>query len=140
MMVFGVGRCGVPVVRLYSSIGLPLLTWPKIQFVPWLSCLLLLSPAAVSQALPQIDPAGVVNAASFAQPISPGSLVSIFGSNLAATTMTAQGVPLPTELAGTSVTLNGTRAQLLFVSQRQINLEAPSSLEWSLFDGLVEAP
>jgi len=106
-------------------------TWPKVKGLPWLSCLILFSPAAFPQALPQINPGGVVNAASFAQPISPGSLVSIFGSNLAATTMTAHGTPLPTDLAETSVTVNGTRAPLLFVSPSQINLQAPSNLQVS---------
>jgi uncharacterized protein (TIGR03437 family) len=57
--------------------------------------------------------------------------VSIFGSNLATTTMQAQGTPLPTELAGTSVTFNGTRAPLLFASPNQINLQVPSSLPTS---------
>jgi hypothetical protein len=58
-------------------------TWPGIKYLPWLSCLLLIAPAAFAQGLPQVDPAGVVNSASFATPISPGSLVSIFGLNLA---------------------------------------------------------
>src|ERR1022692_976900 len=90
-----------------------------------------MSSGAFSQALPKVDPAGVVNGASYAQPIAPGSLVSIFGTNLAATTMTAQETPLPTEFAGTSVTLNGIKAPLLFVSPSQINLQAPSSLSIS---------
>jgi len=72
-----------------------------------------------------------VVAQSYAEPISPGSLVSIFGSNLATTTMTAQTMPLPTELAGTSVTVNGTEAALLFVSPTQINFQAPSTLQSS---------
>jgi hypothetical protein len=118
-------------VLRYNNVGLPLLTWPRIKCWPWLSSLLLMSSGAFSQALPKVDPAGVVNGASYAQPIAPGSLVSIFGTNLAATTMTAQETPLPTELAGTSVTLNGIKAPLLFVSPSQINLQAPSSLSIS---------
>jgi uncharacterized protein (TIGR03437 family) len=79
---------------------------------------------------PRIQSDGVVNAASYAQPISPGSLVTIFGTDLASKQTTAGGVPLPTELDGTSVTVNGTNAPLLFVSSTQINLQAPSSLPW----------
>jgi uncharacterized protein (TIGR03437 family) len=81
---------------------------------------------------PQISAAGVVNAGSYAQPISPGSIVSIFGTNLAYTTASEQGTPLPKVLAGTSVTLNGVNAPLFFVSPGQINLQAPWSLQSSL--------
>ncbi len=75
-----------------------------------------------------VEPLGVLNAASFAPPtapIAPGALVSIFGSNLSAETAGAQGVPLPTQLAGVSVTVNGTPAPLFFVSENQINLQTP---------------
>ncbi len=81
---------------------------------------------------PHITSAGVVNAGSYAQPISPGSIVSIFGTNLASTTATARGTPLPPVLVGTSVTLNGINAPLFFVSPGQINLQVPWSLQSSL--------
>ena len=70
-----------------------------------------------------------MNAASYAQPITPGSLVSIFGTNLANATASARQLPLPTELSGTSVTVNGVKAPVLFVSPEQINLETPSTTE-----------
>ena len=76
---------------------------------------------------PQFSSSGVVNAASYAQPITPGSLVSIFGTNLANATASASQLPLTTELSGTSVTVNGVKAPLLFVSPEQINLETPST-------------
>jgi uncharacterized protein (TIGR03437 family) len=82
--------------------------------------------------VPQIAADGVVSAASYAQPISPGSVVSIFGANLASTTATAQETPLPNVLAGTSVTINGLKAPLYFVSPGQINLQSPSSLQSAL--------
>ena len=100
----------------------------------WLSCLSLIVPAAFSQALPQIEPGGIVNAAAYAQPVSPGANVSIFGTNLASTTATAQGAPLPTDLAGTSVTINGTKAPLFYVSPTQINLQVPWSTQIALFN------
>ena len=46
--------------------------------------------------------------------------------------MTAQGTPLPTELGGTSVTFNGTRVSILFVSPSQINVVAPQYLQIAL--------
>lgn len=95
---------------------------------------LLVSRAAFSQALPQITSSGIVNAASYAQPISPGAIVSIFGTNLASTTATAQGAPLPTELAGTSVTIDGAKAPLFYVSPTQINLQVPWSTQTAPFN------
>jgi uncharacterized protein (TIGR03437 family) len=93
-------------------------------------CLGLLWVQRLSAQPPQITASGVVNAASYAQPISPGSIVSIFGTNLATTTASAGGTSLPLALAGTSVTLNGVNAPLFFVSPGQINLQA----SWSLLD------
>lgn len=92
---------------------------------------LLLAAQAVFPQAPQVTPGGVVNAASYAQPISPGSAVSIFGTNLASAEATASGSSLPTELGGTSVSINGVKAPLFYVSPRQINLQFPSSLDYS---------
>jgi uncharacterized protein (TIGR03437 family) len=88
---------------------------------------------AEAQALPQFTSDAVVNAGSYGQPISPGAIVSIFGKNLSATTATAQGAPLPTDLAGTSVAINGTNAPLFYVSPTQINLQVPWSTQIALF-------
>ncbi len=109
-------------------------TWPGIRGLSWLLCLLVIVPAAFPQVLPQIEPGGIVNAASYAQPISPGAIVSIFGTNLASTIATAQGASLPTDLAGTSVTINGTKAPLFYVSPTQINLQVSWSIQWVYFD------
>ena len=70
--------------------------------------------------------AAVTNAASFAaDAISPGSLVSLFGSHLAPVTWSAGSTPLPLSLVDTSVTVNGVVAPLLFVSANQINVQVP---------------
>ena len=72
---------------------------------------------------------GVVNSASYTSLIGPGSIVSIFGSNLTTgfQSVEASSVPLPMTLAGTTVTFNGNKAPLLFVSPGQINAQIPSS-------------
>ena len=75
-----------------------------------------------------LSPLGVVNAASFAPPtypVSGGTLISAFGSGLATAAEQAQAIPLPTNLGGVSVTVNGVAAPLLFVSGEQINLQVP---------------
>jgi uncharacterized protein (TIGR03437 family) len=74
---------------------------------------------------PQIKPEGIANAASFQPAVAPGSLASIFGSNLAGTTGSASAAPLPTTIAGTSVTVNGRPAPLVYVSPTQINFQTP---------------
>ena len=71
------------------------------------------------------DIGGVVNAASFNSSIAAGSLISIFGTNLARATVAAQQIPLPLSLADTTVTINGARAPLLYVSPGQINAQVP---------------
>ncbi len=69
----------------------------------------------------------VVDSASYAPTLgSPDAIVTIFGANLASATATAQGTPLPRELAGTRVTWNGVAAPILYVSPAQINLQVPS--------------
>jgi uncharacterized protein (TIGR03437 family) len=75
--------------------------------------------------IPTYSAAGIVNAASSGALIAPGSLISIYGFNLATSTSVAASVPLPGTLAGTSVTLNGVQAPLLYVSPLQINAQAP---------------
>ena len=81
---------------------------------------------------PVIAPGGVVNAASYAtggptgKGVTPGSLISIFGTNLAATTQSARGFPLPATLGGASVSVNGIQAPLLYVSPGQINAQFPT--------------
>lgn len=91
--------------------------------------ILVAAAAVVCGQRPIISPGGVVNAASYVaggqtgRALSPASLVSIFGSNLAATEQVASGFPLPTTLGGTSVTLSGVPVPILYVSPRQINIQ-----------------
>ena len=100
-------------------------------------CLLSCLPVSAWCQRPAISPGGVVNAASYAisadnvpfavgRGLSRGSIVSIFGKNLAASAETASTFPLPTLLAGTSVTVSGVAAPLFYVSPGQINLQMPS--------------
>ncbi|MBV9507939.1 MAG: hypothetical protein JO323_23360 [Acidobacteriia bacterium] len=80
---------------------------------------------------PVIAAGGVVNAASYTQPVAPGSLVAIFGTNLAPGVYSASTTPWPITLAGTSVSINGIAAPLSYVSPTQINAQVPSSLPFS---------
>jgi len=93
-------------------------------------CILLLGSVAFAQ-MSIIEQGGVVNAAGLGHSttIAPGSLISIFGTGLASALAIASSVPLSTALADVdSVTIGGTPARLLFVSDRQINAQAPWGL------------
>jgi len=82
-------------------------------------------PAAAWCQTPVVS--SVVDSASYAATLgSPGAIVSIFGTNLAAATATTQGFPLPRQLGGTTVTWNGVAAPLFYVSPTQINFQVPS--------------
>ena len=104
-----------------------------IQKSVFLIALVFLGAAIASAQTPAIDPGRIYNSASFAsgQPVAPGSLVSIFGSNFASGITQASTVPLSTTLANVTVTFNGTPAPLAGVfhtsdtASDQINLQVP---------------
>jgi uncharacterized protein (TIGR03437 family) len=84
---------------------------------------------------PVVPPGSVVNGATFGatEPVAPGSLISIFGTQLSSGTANADTIPLSAKLAGTSVTVTGPAgtfdAPLLFVEPGQINAQLP----WECF-------
>lgn len=67
----------------------------------------------------------VVNAFSGDSFTAPGTLISIYGSNLSSLAAQATGLPLPFELAGTVVQINGANIPLYYVSPNQINAQIP---------------
>jgi len=67
----------------------------------------------------------IVNAADLTQPVAPGGLVSLFGTNLSPTNMATSQIPLPTALANSCMSANGTLLPLLFASPTQINAQLP---------------
>ena len=74
----------------------------------------------------------VLNGASYSGNIAPGTWVSVFGTRLAASTATANSVPLNTMLGGVMVTFNGIAAPLSYVSPTQINAIIPFEITVSL--------
>ena len=73
---------------------------------------------------PLINAGGIVPVDSTVSTIQAGEWVSIFGNNLASSTVTWNG-NFPTSLGDTTVTINGKTAYLSLVSPTQINLQAP---------------
>jgi uncharacterized protein (TIGR03437 family) len=91
--------------------------------------LLCLVAAALCAKLALADAVGnAATTAPFPSQIAPGSLATYYGANLAPSAMSATTVPLPILLNGTSVSVNGTMAPLLYVSPAQINFQVPSSV------------
>src|SRR5579864_1021792 len=93
---------------------------------------ILVSLGAAYAQTPVIAPGGILNGASFDKtagaPVGPGSLVSIFGTNLTGSMTLNDTVPLSTQLANVSVTFNGIPAGLDGVfpgSPDQINAQVP---------------
>jgi uncharacterized protein (TIGR03437 family) len=68
----------------------------------------------------------VANAASGQAGIAAaGSIISIYGSGMAQTTLPAAGFPLPATLAGATVTIGGISAPIFYASPLQINAQVP---------------
>jgi uncharacterized protein (TIGR03437 family) len=71
----------------------------------------------------------VVNAASYGfASVSPGELVTIFGTNIGPTTaasLTITNGSVDTTLSGVTVSVDGKAAPLIYVSQNQISLQVP---------------
>jgi uncharacterized protein (TIGR03437 family) len=72
---------------------------------------------------------GIVNAASFAAgPVSPGEIVTIFGSNIGPNNpaqMTITNGFVDQTLGGASVTVDAKPAPMVYVSQNQISIQIP---------------
>ncbi len=98
-----------------------------------LGALLVALMAGINFGSAQSAPVVTVNAASYTEAVAPGTIAAAFGIDLATRTEHAGGLPLPTELGGTSVRLvdaNSTEsfAPLFFVSPGQVNYLIPSEI------------
>jgi uncharacterized protein (TIGR03437 family) len=103
------------VAPLHDQSAVITLTTSGVTVLPWNY------DAAVAP--PQIS--NVVNAADFTQPVAPGGLLTVFGSQLSPVNMASQEIPLPTALGESCLALNGVPTPLLFVSSSQINGQLP---------------
>lgn len=82
-----------------------------------------------SATAPVINPAGLVNSATYEQVAAPGMALSVYGERLALGEQLASTVPLPTSLRGASAAVNGRAAPLYYVSPGQLNLQVPFETE-----------
>jgi uncharacterized protein (TIGR03437 family) len=80
-----------------------------------------LTPSTAAPPAPAIDPTlGVQNQTTGpntpGQPVSPGSLVAIYGTNFASANTLATAIPLPATLANVSVTIGGIAAPMVGIA------------------------
>ena len=88
-----------------------------------------------------------VSAADYSKIVAPGSIVSIFGTNLASGVFTAQNqglTPLPTSLGGVTASVtdasgNTLPVSLIAVTPSQVNAVLPSGLQSGQYDAEVSA-
>ncbi|HVW86301.1 MAG TPA: IPT/TIG domain-containing protein, partial [Bryobacteraceae bacterium] len=102
---------------------------------PYLSMSVALQAPALSGSGVFLNPAGVVNAASFAPftaGVSGGEFIVLYGTNLAPGTKVATSLPFPTTLNGVQVTVNGLKAPLYYVSPGQIAAIVPYGITFSI--------
>jgi len=95
----------------------------------------------LANATPKLPAAGVVNGATFAPgPVSPGEIVSLFGSHIGPPTPAFLTLTNPllvaNSLAGVHVYFDGVPAPLLYASAGQVNAIAPYSVEGKILTTL----
>jgi uncharacterized protein (TIGR03437 family) len=67
----------------------------------------------------------IANGASYAQAFAPGTMMTVFGTQLGVAAASAGVLPLPLSLGGVSATVNGVSAPIYYVSPGQINVQVP---------------
>jgi uncharacterized protein (TIGR03437 family) len=98
--------------------------------------------AVVPNAVPVLTPNGTLHSFDplVGAALAPGTIVAIYGQNLAAMAAQPTTIPLPTTFNGTSVIVGGMEAPLYYVSPTQVNAQIPFELQpGSQYDVIVSA-
>lgn len=79
---------------------------------------------------PMLSFGGIVNNADFkaGQAVGSGTIAAVFGSQLASGPTYANSVPLPTQLGGVQILVNGTPVPLFYVDANQADIQIPFGL------------
>jgi uncharacterized protein (TIGR03437 family) len=85
---------------------------------------------AILEAVPEIAPTGVRNAAGETpeKAVAPGSIISIFGANLAPHEEVGLSSPLAQTIVGVTVEVNGSLLPLISASPERVNAQLPFDL------------
>jgi uncharacterized protein (TIGR03437 family) len=136
--IFADTEYGVSLVR-FGSDGLAFHTSAGHLYLVSIASIPLLQTPVPSPQPASIAVNGIVPIFSSVPVIQPGSWVSIFGANLAATTASWNN-DFPTSLAGVTVTIDNRPAYLEFVSPGVINVQAPDDTATGLVGVAVTTP
>jgi len=93
---------------------------------------------SMSGIVSQIPPGGVVPIDSTVPVVQAGSWISIYGTNLAATTKIWNG-DFPTSLGGATVVIDGNQAYLSYVSPTMINAQVPDDTHTGAVNVIVDS-
>jgi len=87
--------------------------------------------AVVPNAAPVLTPNGTLHSFDplVGGALAPGTIVAIYGQNLASQTGQPTSIPLPNSMNGTTVIVGGLPAPLYYVSPGQINAQIPFELQ-----------
>jgi uncharacterized protein (TIGR03437 family) len=113
LMNYVVGQNGV---RIGSGIG------------PYLGINVAIPAPSFSGSGVYLNPTGIVNAASYAPftaGVSAGELITLYGTGLANSTVTASTLPLPTSLGDVQVTINGVNCPIYYITPTQLSVIVP---------------
>jgi uncharacterized protein (TIGR03437 family) len=90
-----------------------------------------ISGAVLPNAAPVLTPHGTLHSFDplVGAALAPGTIVAIYGQNLASKTSQPTAIPLPTAMNGTSVIIGGMLAPLYYLSPGQINAQIPFELQ-----------
>jgi uncharacterized protein (TIGR03437 family) len=100
------------------------------------------SSAVMASALgkPVLTAASVVNAASYQPGLSPGSLATVFGVNLAGGAAAMPAFPWPSRVGNVTLSLDGAPVPLVYLSDSQINFLVPANVPQGTADLVVSTP
>ncbi len=101
------------------------------KFLCWVVLIVTCASVASAQQ-PTVNSGGVLNAASYATANPPGSLIVVFGTNLASKVLVASTTPLSMQIgSGTdkvSVAIANKPAPIYYVAQNQLSVQLPWSV------------
>jgi uncharacterized protein (TIGR03437 family) len=98
-------------------------TWPLLGL-----SVALQAPAFTPSGPVYLNPTGIVNSASYAPftaGVSNGELITLYGVNLAGSTVVSPTVPYPTMLGGVQVMVNGIAAPIYYVTAGAVSIIVP---------------
>jgi uncharacterized protein (TIGR03437 family) len=125
-----------------ATVNVSVMPLPGFKFRSWTGDLSGTSPAgsvamtapravmAILDKVPYVAPAGVENGAGSTPvaAVAPGSVVSVFGANLATGTTVGPASPLLQTLGGVTVTIGQQFMPIFFASPGQINFQLPDGI------------